>query len=51
MANANIARTQWMFANVSNVFLICPLRNCQVEEEPEDSDDEQPTYSKTYKQQ
>ncbi|XP_062258830.1 MORC family CW-type zinc finger protein 3a [Platichthys flesus] len=27
------------------------FRSCQVEEEPEDSDDEQPTYHKTYKQQ
>ncbi|XP_068560972.1 MORC family CW-type zinc finger protein 3a [Cebidichthys violaceus] len=27
------------------------FRSCQVEEEPEDSDDEQPSYRKTYKQQ
>ncbi|XP_053295210.1 MORC family CW-type zinc finger protein 3a isoform X1 [Pleuronectes platessa] len=27
------------------------FRSCQVEEEPEDSDDEQPSYHKTYKQQ
>ncbi|KAJ0005612.1 hypothetical protein NQD34_015506 [Periophthalmus magnuspinnatus] len=27
------------------------FRSCQVEEEPEDSDDEQPSYCKTYKQQ
>ncbi|XP_034416819.1 MORC family CW-type zinc finger protein 3a [Cyclopterus lumpus] len=27
------------------------FRSCQVEEEPEDSDDEKPTYCKTYKQQ
>lgn len=35
-----------MFAN-----LIWPHRSCQVEEEPEDSDDDQPSYRKTYKEQ
>ena len=47
----NITLTRWMFADVFTLNLFCSPRSCLVEEEQEDSDDEQPSYHKTYKQQ
>lgn len=46
-----IFRQSNSYLNMDTLFLFCPCRSCKVEEEPEDSDDDEPSYRKTYKQQ